>query len=117
MFSQEDFACKDGFYGSSQNFGGQYVPEVLLTALEELEAVFLDSKQDPEFLQELKFYQKNLIGRPSPLVFASNLSRQLGGAKIYLKNEGNNFTGSHKINHCLYHALLAKRLGKKTSNC
>jgi len=113
MFSQEDFTCKDGFYGASQNFGGQYVPEVLLPALEELEAVFLDSKQDPEFLQELKFYQKNLVGRPSPLVFASNLSRQLGGAKIYLKNEGNNFTGSHKINHCLYHALLAKRLGKK----
>ena len=69
MFSQEDFACKDGFYGSSQNFGGQYVPEVLLPALEELEAVFLDSKQDPEFLQELKFYQKKFDWQAIPVGF------------------------------------------------
>lgn len=111
-FDAQDFEIKNGYYGKNQDFGGQYVPEILLPALDELEEAFLKYKDDPELLEELKFYQNNLTGRPSPLIFAENLTEKLGGAKIYLKNEGNNFTGSHKINHCLYHALLAKRMGK-----
>jgi tryptophan synthase beta chain len=98
-----------GYYGE---FGGQYVPEVLLPSLDELEEAFETYREDPDFLSELNFYHQHLTGRPSPLIFAQNLTQKLGGAKIYLKNEGNNFTGSHKINHCLYHALLAKKMGK-----
>ncbi len=112
MWSQEQFEVENGFYGEKQEFGGQYVPEILLPALEELEEAFDQYKNDFGFLEELHYHHQNLIGRPSPLVFAANLTQQLGGAKIYLKNEGNNFTGSHKINHCVYHAMLAKCLGK-----
>ncbi len=112
MFTADQFVCQNGFYGPNQEFGGQYVPEVLLPGLEELEEAFEKYKNDPDFLAELAYYRQNLIGRPSPLIFAKNLTKKLGGAKIYLKNEGNNFTGSHKINHCVYHVMLAKRLGK-----
>jgi tryptophan synthase beta chain len=85
---------------------------MLTEPLQDLADAFNKYKDDPEFLKELDFYQKNFIGRPSPLIFAKNLTEQLGGAKIYLKNEGANLTGAHKINHCLYQALLAKRMGK-----
>ncbi len=112
MFTADQFVCRNGFYGPNQDFGGRYVPEVLFRGLEELEEAFEKYKNDPDFLAELAYYRRNLIGRPSPLIFAKNLTKKLGGAKIYLKNEGNNFTGSHKINHCVYHAMLAKRLGK-----
>jgi tryptophan synthase beta chain len=108
-----EFDIKNKYYGNGQ-FGGQYVPEILLPSLVELEEAFEKYKNDPDFLSELEYYRKNLIGRPSPLIFAKNLTEKTGGAKIYLKNEGNNFTGSHKINHCVYHALLAKRMGKTT---
>jgi len=106
------YQIQDKYYGKNQEFGGQYVPELLLPALNELELAFEKYKNDAEFLAELKYYQQNLAGRPSPLILAKNLTKKLAGAKIFLKNEGNNFTGSHKINHCLYHALLAKRMGK-----
>lgn len=112
-FLHSDFEAKNGYYGDGK-FGGRYVPEILLPVLEELEEAFEKYRNDPEFLQELEYYRENLIGRPSPLIYAQNLTKKLGGAKIYLKNEGNNFTGSHKINHCVYHALLAKRMGKTT---
>ncbi|MEI6729442.1 MAG: tryptophan synthase subunit beta [bacterium] len=112
-YTPGQFDVKDGYYGDGK-FGGQYIPEILLPALDELEEAFETYKNDPEFLAELEYYRKNFIGRQSPLIFASNLTKQLGGAKIYLKNEGNNFSGSHKINHCIYQALLAKRMGKKT---
>jgi tryptophan synthase beta chain len=116
-YTTEQFQIKDGFYGPNQDFGGAYVPEILLPALKELEETFEKYRNDEEFLQELKFYQKNFVGRPSPLIFAKNLTKKLGGAKIYLKNEGANLTGSHKINHCLYQALLAKRMGKTEIIC
>lgn len=94
-------------------FGGRYVPEMLMPALEELEAAYEAAKQDPAFSRELFDLYKNYSGRPTPLYFAKNLTAGLGGAKIYLKNEGLNHTGAHKINHCLGQALLAKRMGKK----
>ena len=111
------FKAVDGYYGPNQNFGGRYVPELLLPSLEELEQAFEANRNNSDFLTELKYYQTNFIGRPSPLIFAKNLTEKLGGAKIYLKNEGANQTGSHKINHCLYQVLLAKRMGKTQVIC
>lgn len=94
-------------------YGGAYVPELLMPVMKELEGAFYKTKNDPEFLKELKNLYKNYAGRPTPLYFCENLTKQLGGAKIYLKNEGLLHTGAHKINHCLGQALIAKRLGKK----
>jgi tryptophan synthase beta chain len=94
-------------------YGGRYVPEMLLPALEELEEVYNHTKKDPTFQKEFNDLLTNFSGRPTPLIFAKNLTEKLGGAKIYLKNEGANHTGAHKITHCLGQALIAKRLGKK----
>ena len=99
--------------GFFKKYGGAYVPEMLIPALAELSAAYEKIKTDPAFQAELQGLYKNYAGRPSPLYYAENLTSRLGGAKIYLKNEGLNHTGSHKINHCLGQALLAKRLGKK----
>ena len=99
-----------GHYGQ---YGGRYVPEVLMPALIELEECYNTAIADPEFLEELKYHQKNFIGRPTPLKFCANLSKLLGGAKIYIKNEGLAHTGAHKINHCVGQILLAKRMGKR----
>lgn len=93
-------------------YGGRYVPEMLIPALEELEKVYAAAKDDPEFQTEFENLLLNFSGRPTPLVYAKNLTESLGGAKIYLKNEGLNHTGAHKITHCLGQALIAKRLGK-----
>jgi tryptophan synthase beta chain len=111
------FDIQDRYYGDSQGFGGQYVPEILIPSLDELDSAFQKYRNDSEFLRELKELQHNFIGRPSPLIYAKRLTEKLGGAKIYLKNEGNNLTGSHKINHCIYQALLAQRMGKKRVIC
>lgn len=100
---------KNGHYGV---FGGRYVPEMLIPALEELEQSYLSAKSDPNFQKELEDLLVSFAGRPTPLTFASNLTKKLGGAKIYFKNEGLNLTGAHKITHCLGQALLAKRMGK-----
>lgn len=116
-YTPHQFDCKDGYYGEKKEFGGRYVPEILVPAIDKLQEAFEKYKNDPEFLEELAYYQKNWVGRPSPLIYAKNLSEKLGGAKIYLKNEGSNLTGSHKINHCLYQALLAKRMGAKRVIC
>src|SRR6266404_2907113 len=94
-------------------YGGRYVPEMLMPALEELEKEYLIAKKDKKFQAEFGNLLKNFSGRPTPLVFAENLTRQLGGAKIYLKNEGLNHTGAHKITHCIGQGLVAKRLKKK----
>lgn len=94
-------------------FGGQYVPELLIPALQDLTATYEQAKADPQFKVELIDLLQNYVGRPSPLYFAEQLTKQLGGAQIYLKNEGLNHTGAHKINHCVGQALLAKRMGKK----
>lgn len=94
-------------------FGGRYVPETLIPALEELTEAYLHYKTDPEYLAEYEYYLRDYVGRPSPLYFAENLTRYLGGAKIYLKREDLNHTGAHKINNTLGQALLCKRMGKK----
>ena len=99
-----------GRYG---RYGGRYVPETLIPALDELEAAYNEAKQDPEFLGELAGLFRDYVNRPSTLYLARNLTAHAGGAKIYLKREDQNFTGAHKINNCLGQALLARRMGKK----
>ncbi len=93
-------------------YGGRYVPELLMPALIELEEAYKLAKKDPTFKKEFTGLLKNFSGRPTPLVFAKNLTEKLGGAKIYLKNEGLNHTGAHKITHCIGQAFVAKRMGK-----
>ena len=92
--------------------GGQYVPEALMGALAELEAAYDHYKQDPDFRSELAALFNDYAGRPSRLYFAEKMTRDLGGAKIYLKREDLNHTGAHKINNVLGQALLAKKMGK-----
>lgn len=99
-----------GHFGS---FGGKYVIETLMPALDELEKVYLEAREDPKFNEQLKYYLEKYVGRPSPLFFAENLTRKLGGAKIYLKREDLNHTGAHKINNTIASALLTLRMGKK----
>ncbi len=94
-------------------FGGQYVPKVVIDALNELEEAFNEAIKDPTFIEEYKYYLKYFVGRPSPLYFAEQLTNKLGGAKIYLKREDLNHMGAHKINNTLGQILLAKRMGKK----
>src|SRR5437773_9960032 len=94
-------------------YGGRYVPETLMHPLQELEAEYFRAQQDPEFQRELSYYLKEFVGRPTPLYFAERLTKELGGAKIYLKREDLNHTGAHKINNALGQILLAKRMGKK----
>lgn len=102
---------KKGRYGE---FGGRYVPETLIPALDELDACYCQAKQDPAFQQELAFYFTQYVGRPSLLYFAEKLTKHAGGAKIYLKREDLNHTGAHKINNTIGQALLARRMGKKS---
>ncbi len=99
--------------GFFENFGGQYVPEEVLKALNELEEAYEKIKDDKSFIDEYNYYLKNYVGRESPLYFARNLTQKCGGAKIYLKREDLNHTGAHKINNAIAQALLAKRMGKK----
>ena len=99
-----------GRYGE---FGGQYVPETLMNAVNELEEAYNKYSKDPEFIEELNYLYANYAGRPSILYYAKNMTEDLGGAKIYLKREDLNHTGSHKINNCLGLCLLAKKMGKK----
>ena len=101
---------KAGRYGK---FGGQYVPETLMTALIELEAAYNEAKVDPSFISEVDYYLKDFVGRETPLYFAERLTKKAGGAKIYLKREDLNHTGAHKINNTVGQALLAVRMGKK----
>ena len=99
--------------GRFGQFGGKFVPETLMAALDELEQAYRDIQQDAAFQKELASLMKDYVGRPTPLYFASNLTRHLGGARIYLKREDLAHTGAHKINNALGQALLAKRMGKK----
>ena len=94
-------------------YGGRYVPETLMAALEELEHAYNDAKDDPVFQDELDLLLRDYAGRPTPLYFASHLTNQLGGAKVYLKREDLLHTGAHKINNCIGQGLLARRMGKK----
>ncbi|GIX07918.1 MAG: tryptophan synthase beta chain 1 [Candidatus Poribacteria bacterium] len=99
--------------GRFGEFGGQYVPEVLIPALQELEAAHRRYWNDPEFQAEYEFYLREYVGRPSLLYFAQRLTEALGGPKIYLKREDLNHTGAHKINNAIGQILLARRMGKK----
>lgn len=101
---------RSGHFGE---YGGAYVPELLAPIMDELSAAFFEAIEDPEFQEDLRDLYVNYAGRRTPLVHCKNLSAELGGAQIYLKNEGLLHTGAHKMNHCLGQALLAKRLGKK----
>jgi tryptophan synthase beta chain len=101
---------KNGFFGE---FGGAFVPEELKKQLQEIAEEYLKAHEDKTFYTELENLYKNYVGRPSPIFYAANLSKNIGGAKIYLKREDLNHTGAHKINHTLGEALLAKRMGKK----
>ena len=93
-------------------YGGRYVPEMLIPALDELTEAYANLKDDPGFQQELTSLFTTYSGRPTPLTFAANLTRRLGGCKIYLKMEGLNHTGAHKINNALGQGLVAKKMGK-----
>lgn len=99
--------------GRFGDYGGRFVPETLMAALEELEREYELARVDPQFITELDDLLNNYVGRPSPLYFASNLTRELGGARIYIKREDLIHTGAHKINNAVGQALLARRLGKK----
>jgi tryptophan synthase beta chain len=94
-------------------FGGRYVPETLMTALEELERVYRGARRDKKFQQEFSDLLRHYAGRPTPLFFARRLTEKLGGARIYLKREDLLHTGAHKINNCLGQALLTRRMGKQ----
>lgn len=100
---------KKGRFGQ---YGGQFIPETLMTAVQELETAYEHYKNDPEFIAELDDLYKKYAGRPSLLYYAEKMTKDLGGAKIYLKREDLNHTGSHKINNVLGQVLLAKKMGK-----
>jgi tryptophan synthase beta chain len=94
-------------------FGGRYVPETLIPALEELSRVYGKARRDPKFRTELDYYLRQYVGRPTPLYFAQRLTKKLGGAKIYLKREDLCHTGAHKINNTIGQILLTRRMGKR----
>ncbi len=99
--------------GHFGKFGGKYVIETLMPALKELERVYEEAQNDPQFKKDLDYYLKHYVGRPTSLYFARRLTDHLGGAKIYLKREDLTHTGAHKINNTIGSALLARRMGKK----
>ncbi|MDQ6694378.1 MAG: tryptophan synthase subunit beta [Chloroflexota bacterium] len=98
--------------GRFGQFGGRYAPEVLMPALDELEQAYTACKSDPQFVEELRNLEQHYVGRATPLYFAAGLTREMGGASIYLKREDLAHTGAHKINNALGQALLARRMGK-----
>ena len=100
---------KQGHFGP---YGGRFVPETLMYPLQQLEEEYARAQHDPEFQRELSYYLKEFCGRPTPLYFAERLTREAGGAKIYLKREDLLHTGAHKINNCIGQVLLARRMGK-----
>ncbi|MGB3086422.1 MAG: tryptophan synthase subunit beta [Phycisphaerae bacterium] len=105
-------ATLPGAQGRFGPYGGQYVPETLMPALEQLAAAYEEARADPEFQKELDFLLRQYVGRPSPLYFARRLSEAWGGARVYLKREDLNHTGAHKINNTVGQALLTVRMGK-----
>jgi tryptophan synthase beta chain len=101
---------KNGYYGE---FGGAFVPEILVATFDELREAFASARDDPEFWQEYKTLMSTYSCRPTPLTYAENLSRELGGAQIYIKREDLNHTGAHKANNVMGQGLLVKRMGKR----
>lgn len=108
----ESFASMPDAGGHFGRFGGQFVSETLMAALEELSAAYDSLKDDPEFIQELESDLEHYVGRASPLYHAERLTKAFGGAQIWLKREDLNHTGAHKVNNCIGHALLARHMGK-----
>ena len=100
----------NGYFGK---FGGSYIPPVLEKPFADITKAYLELKNSPKFIEELKYVRKHYQGRPTPISFAKNLTEFCGGAKIYLKREDLNHTGAHKLNHCMAEVILAKYLGKK----
>src|SRR5256885_795858 len=94
-------------------FGGRYVPETLIPALDEVAREYEKARRDPKFKTELDYYLREYVGRPTPLYYAGRLSKKLGGAKIYLKREDLCHTGAHKINNTIGQGLLTRRMGKR----
>ncbi|WP_096896390.1 tryptophan synthase subunit beta [Candidatus Scalindua japonica] len=109
LYSQ-NIPDKSGHFGE---YGGSFVPETLIPALEQLEKEYIKAKEEPKFNEDLKYYLNEYVGRPSPLYFANRLTDKLKGPKIYLKREDLNHTGAHKINNTIGQVLLAIRMGKK----
>ncbi|HQP20135.1 MAG TPA: tryptophan synthase subunit beta [Phenylobacterium sp.] len=107
-----DYSAYPDAHGRFGDYGGQYVPETLMPLVHELNAAYRAAKADPSFQAELDGFLTHYVGRPSPLYFAERLTQHYGGAKIYLKREELNHTGSHKINNCMGQILLARRMGK-----
>ncbi|HEY1662141.1 MAG TPA: tryptophan synthase subunit beta [Verrucomicrobiae bacterium] len=105
----ENLPDAQGHFGP---YGGRYVPETLMHPLKELEEEYFRAQHDPEFQRELSYYLTEFVGRPTPLYFAERLTKDLGGAKIYLKREDLNHTGAHKINNAIGQILVARRMGK-----
>ena len=105
--------CQPDLGGHFGPYGGRYVPEVLMSPLEELEQTYIAARGDPAFQTELDQLLSTYAGRPTPLYFCRRLSEQIGGARIYLKREDLLHTGAHKINNCIGQALLARRMGKR----
>lgn len=103
---------KKGKFGVSE-FGGQYMPEILMPLIKELETAYEKYSNDSTFWEEFAYHQKHYTGRPSPLYFAKRITKHFGTAKVYLKRDELNHTGSHKINNCIGQVLLAMRMGKK----
>ncbi|WP_085993249.1 tryptophan synthase subunit beta [Oceanobacillus senegalensis] len=108
--SSIDSKVEKGYFGE---FGGSFVPDELKVILDNIGKQFEKYKDDPEFIEEFRYYLKEYVGRENPLTFAKNLTQKIGGAKIYLKREDLNHTGAHKINNALGQILLAKRMGAK----
>ena len=100
-------------YGKFGPYGGQFVPETLMPAVEQLIQAYDEAKNDAAFMAEFEHLLRTYVGRPSPITHAKRLSQMLGGAQIYLKREDLNHSGAHKINNALGQALLAKRMGKQ----
>ena len=108
--SYKQLPNEKGYFGQ---FGGRYVSETLMPLIEEVETEYNQVKYNEKFLNELDYYLKNYVGRPSPLLFAERITNNLKGPKIYFKRDELNHTGAHKINNCMGQILLAKRMGKK----
>jgi len=104
-----DMPDEKGHFGQ---FGGVFVAETLIEALDELRVMYEKYRHDPDFLAELHYDLKHFVGRPSPIYHAKRWSDRVGGAQIYLKREDLNHTGAHKVNNTVGQALLAKRMGK-----
>ncbi|EQA36590.1 tryptophan synthase, beta subunit [Leptospira inadai serovar Lyme str. 10] len=110
MAKERSFTEKEGYFGE---FGGRYAPEILTEALIELESTYNRLRKSKKFKKDLEYYQRNYIGRPSPLTFAEKLTQAWGGARVWLKREDLNHTGAHKINNTIGQALIAKAMGKR----